>query len=86
MSKLHPALLDTEPTILDQPVQIQGFQIITIKLGLKALQQGMMMTRGANAKYLLTLLSKYTGKTYKPRKDVQQGIDDCEELLRLIKG
>jgi hypothetical protein len=86
MSKLNPALLVNEPCVLTEPVQIQGFQIITIKLGLKALQHGMMITRGANAKYLLTLLSKYTGKKYNNRKDVQQGIDDCEELLRIIKG
>lgn len=82
MSKVPP--VTQEPcVVLDTPIQIQGVQISTIKMGLKALQRGMMITRGANAKFLLTRLSQYTGKKYKSR-DLQQGIDDCEELIRTI--
>jgi len=69
---------------LTTPAQIDTFRLATIKMGLKALQHGMVITRGANAKYLLSCLSQYTGKKYSPRKDVQQGIADIEEIMRKV--
>jgi hypothetical protein len=76
-------VIQDQATILDTPIQIEGFVIATIKQGLKARKIGMFITRGATTKFLLTKLSRYTGKKYKANA-IEEGITDCDNLLNII--
>jgi hypothetical protein len=62
---------------------VNALQILAIKHGLEARKHGMFVTRGATGKYLLTMLSQYTGVKYK-QTDIDKGIEHCNILRKAI--
>ena len=59
---------------------VERFRVMMIRQGLKARKIGMMVTRGATTKNLLSMLSQYTGEKYGSR-DLDRGIADADKLL-----
>lgn len=61
-----------------------AFRLICALQGLALNKTGMMLTRGANNKTLMSIVSEYTGKVYK-RNGVDEAIKDGREVLEKLK-
>jgi hypothetical protein len=80
MSKLMPAeALEQQP----KETMVNALQLLAIKHGLEVRKHGMYVTSGATGKYLLTMLSQYTGVKYK-QSDIDKGIEHCDILRKAI--
>lgn len=68
--------------------QSEMIQLVCIRQGLEMwikFKGKLILTRTATPKNLLGLLSRYTGKAYNPRQS-EEGLRDCEALLKELKG
>lgn len=69
-------------TVLDRPDQIEGFRMAVFKQGIKALLDGMQISRGYTSTACRNYVAGLTGKKYPAgKKGLQLALDDLQELI-----